>query len=87
MEVGIVRRNAPNFNIKEGDMSKGRFDHLLKQYSLSQMQKKICNLLERSKPVVEVNGSVTTGYRFKNGPNKDRVAGHIKLEHPNKNYQ
>jgi hypothetical protein len=86
MEVGIRRRNAPNL-CKEGEMSKGRFDHLLKQYSLSQMQKKICNLLERSKPVVEVNGSGTTGYRFKNGPNKDRVAGHIKLEHPNKNYQ
>jgi hypothetical protein len=51
------------------------------------MQKKICNLLERSKPVVEINGSGTTGYRFKTGPNKDRVAGHITVEHPNKNYQ
>ena len=87
MEVGIDRRNAPNFNKKEGDMSKGRFDHLLKQYSLTQLQNKICNLLEKSKPVVETNGSGTTGYRFKNGPHKGRVAGHITVEHPNKSYQ
>ncbi len=41
--------------------------------------------LASSRPVVAVNGNGTSGYRIKEGPNKDKVAGHISVYHKNGN--
>lgn len=37
-------------------------------------------LLFTNRKEVEINGHGTTGYRIKEGKNKDKVVGHIKIE-------
>ena len=37
-------------------------------------------LLFTNRKEVEINGNGTTGYRIKEGKNKDKVVGHIKTE-------
>ena len=64
-----------------------RFNHLLNSYRNKKENERKRNILDRSKPSVETNGAGTTGYRFKAGPHKDQVAGHIVVTHPNKNYR
>ena len=63
-----------------------RFDHLMKSYKQEQEKARVRRTIEIQRPVVEVNGEGTTGYRFKHGPNKGRVAAHITVNHPNKKY-
>jgi hypothetical protein len=61
----------------------GRFDHLHKQYREARMKEKSNRALADSRPVVNVNGNGTSGYRIKEGPNKDKVAGHLSPIHQN----
>ncbi len=61
----------------------GRFDHLHKQYRKQKMAERSNHVLASSRPVVAVNGNGTSGYRIKEGPNKDKVAGHISPTHQN----
>ena len=61
----------------------GRFDHLHKQYREQRMKEKSNRALADSRPVVAVNGNGTSGYRFKEGKNKDKVAGHLSPTHQN----
>ncbi len=61
----------------------GRFDHLHKQYREQRMKERANNSLASSRPVVAVNGSGTSGYRIKEGPNKDKVTGHVTIVHKN----
>ena len=61
----------------------GRFDHLHKQFREQRMKERANNSLQSSRPVVAVNGSGTSGYRFKEGVNKDKVAGHVSVVHKN----
>ena len=79
-EVGACRRNAPNCN-KEGVM--GRFDHLHKTFREQRLKARANQSLASSRPVVAVNGNGTSGYRIKQGPNKDKVAGHMSVIHQN----
>ncbi len=60
-----------------------RFDQLHKQYREARMKEKSNHALASSRPVVNVNGNGTSGYRFKQGQNKDKVAGHISVPHKN----
>ena len=41
------------------------------------MKERSDHVLASSRPVVKINGNGTSGYRFKQGPNEGRVAGHI----------
>ena len=43
------------------------------------------HVLASSRPVVSVNGNGTSGYRIKEGVNKDKVAGHVSVVHKNSN--
>ena len=61
----------------------GRFDHLHKQYREAQMKERQRRAIADTRPVVAVNGNGTSGYRFKHGPNKGKVAGHISPTHTN----
>jgi len=61
-----------------------RFDHLHKQYREKKLRARKERILANSRDVVEVNGNGTSGYRIKHGENKDRVAGHLTVDHPNK---
>ena len=61
----------------------GRFDHLHKQFREQRMKQRANNSLASSRPVVNVNGSGTSGYRIKEGVNKDKVAGHVSIVHKN----
>ena len=63
----------------------GRFDHLHKQFREQRMKERANNSLQSSRPVVAVKGSGTSGYRFKEGVNKDKVAGHVSVVHKNSN--
>tara|TARA_B100001057_G_C22734033_1_gene905033 strand:+ start:256 stop:408 length:153 start_codon:yes stop_codon:yes gene_type:complete len=47
------------------------------------MKERANNSLASSRPVVAVNGSGTSGYRIKEGPNKDKVTGHVTIVHKN----
>jgi|TARA_B100001287_G_C22316716_1_gene359709 hypothetical protein len=47
------------------------------------MKEKSNRALADSRPVVNVNGNGTSGYRIKEGPNKDKVAGHLSPIHQN----
>lgn len=60
-----------------------RFDQLHKQYRETKMKERSNHVLASSRPVVNVNGNGTSGYRFKQGQNKDKVAGHISVPHKN----
>ena len=41
------------------------------------------HVLASSRPVVAVNGNGTSGYRIKEGVNKNKVAGHMSAVHKN----
>ncbi len=61
----------------------GRFDHLHKTFREHRLKERAVNSLRSSRPVVAVNGNGTSGYRIKQGPNKDKVAGHMSVVHKN----
>ena len=63
----------------------GRFDHLHKTFREQRLKERANKSLRSSRPVVAVNGSGTSGYRIKQGPNKDKVAGHMSVVHRNSN--
>ena len=47
------------------------------------MKERSDHVLASSRPVVKINGNGTSRYRFKQGPNEGRVAGHISVSHKN----
>ena len=61
----------------------GRFDHLHKTFREQRLKEKANKSLQNSRPVVAVNGNGTSGYRIKEGVNKDKVAGHMSVVHKN----
>ena len=61
----------------------GRFDHLHKTFREQRLKEKANISLRSSRPVVAVNGTGTSGYRIKEGINKDKVAGHVSVIHQN----
>ena len=61
----------------------GRFDHLHKTFREQRLKEKANISLRSSRPVVDVNGNGTSGYRIKEGINKDKVAGHVSVIHQN----
>ena len=61
----------------------GRFDHLHKTFREQRLKEKANKSLQNSRPVVAVNGNGTSGYRIKEGVNKDKVAGHMSVIHRN----
>ena len=61
----------------------GRFDHLHKTFGEQRLKEKANISLRSSRPVVAVNGNGTSGYRIKEGINKDKVAGHVSVIHQN----
>ena len=63
----------------------GRFDHLHKTFREQRLKEKANKSLQNSRPVVAVNGNGTSGYRIKEGVNKDKVAGHMSVVHKNSN--
>ena len=61
----------------------GRFDHLHKKFREQRLKQRANNSLRSSRPVVAVNGNGTSGYRIKEGVNKNKVAGHVSVIHQN----
>jgi len=61
----------------------GRFDHLHKTFREQRLKEKANKSLQNSRPVVAVNGNGTSGYRIKEGVNKNKVAGHVSVIHQN----
>ena len=61
----------------------GRFDHLHKTFREQRLKEKANKSLQNSRPVGAVNGNGTSGYRIKEGVNKDKVAGHVSVIHQN----
>ena len=61
----------------------GRFDHLHKTFREQRLKERANNSLRSSRPVIAVNGNGTSGYRIKEGVNKDKVAGHMSVVHKN----
>ena len=61
----------------------GRFDHLHKTFREQRLKEKANKSLQNSRPVVDVNGNGTSGYRIKEGVNKNKVAGHVSVVHQN----
>ena len=61
----------------------GRFDHLHKTFREQRLKARADLNLAKSRQVVAVNGNGTSGYRIKEGVNKDKVAGHISPVHQN----
>jgi hypothetical protein len=61
----------------------GRFDHLHKTFREQRLKEKANKSLQNSRPVVSVNGNGTSGYRIKEGVNKNKVAGHVSVVHQN----
>ena len=61
----------------------GRFDHLHKIFREQRLKERAINSLRSSRPVVAVNGNGTSGYRIKEGINKDKVAGNVSVIHQN----
>ena len=61
----------------------GRFDHLHKTFREQRLKARADLNLAKSRPVVAVNGNGTSGYRIKEGVNKDKVAGHLSPIHQN----
>ena len=64
----------------------GRFDHLHKTFREQRLKERANNSLRSSRPVVAVNGNGTSGYRIKEGVNKDKVAGHVSVIHQNSKF-
>lgn len=73
MEVGIRRRNAPNFN-REGDMN--RFSHLLKKYTENSVLAKKAMTLFSARKEVDINANGTQGYVVKHGSNAGKALAH-----------
>ena len=44
-------------------------------------------ILNKSRREVETNGNGTSGYTIQEGKNKNKVAGHISVNHQNKKIQ
>ena len=61
----------------------GRFDHLHKTFREQRLKEKANKSVQNSRPVVAVNGNGTSGYRIKEGVNKNKVAGHVSIVHQN----
>ena len=61
----------------------GRFDHLHKTFREQRLKEKANKSLQNSRPVVAANGNGTSGYRIKEGVNKNKVAGHVSVIHQN----
>ena len=61
----------------------GRHTKLLNEFSRSKSQAEFLNKMQKSRKAVEANANGTSGYRIKEGPNKDKVAGHISPTHQN----
>ena len=61
-----------------------RFDHLHKKYREEKMKARKNRVLAQTRPIVENNANGTSGYTFKQGPNAGKVAGHISVDHPNR---
>ena len=61
----------------------GRFDHLHKTFREQRLKEKANKSLQNSRPVIAVNGNGTSGYRIKEGVNKNKVAGHVSVVHQN----
>ena len=61
----------------------GRFDHLHKTFREQRLKEKANKSRQNSRPVVAVNGNGTSGYRIKEGVNKNKVAGHVSVVHQN----
>ena len=61
----------------------GRFDHLHKTFREQRLKARANHNLAKSRPVVAVNGNGTSGYRIKEGINKDKVDGHVSVIHLN----
>ena len=61
----------------------GRVDHLHKTFREQRLKEKANKSLQNSRPVVAVNGNGTSGYRIKEGVNKNKVAGHVSVVHQN----
>tara|TARA_B100001057_G_scaffold160630_1_gene161246 strand:- start:1389 stop:1598 length:210 start_codon:yes stop_codon:yes gene_type:complete len=64
-----------------------RFDFVHKQYREKKERARRERLIGSNRPAVEVNGNGTSGYRFKEGSNAGKVAGHLNVDHPNKTYK
>ena len=63
-----------------------RFDFLHKQYREARVKARKERILQNSQTVISANDTGTSGYRFKAGPNKDRVAGHISVKSQHRTY-
>ena len=61
----------------------GRFDHLHKTFREQRLKERANKSLQNSRPVVAVKGNGTSGYRIKEGVNKNKVAGHVSVIHQN----
>ena len=61
-----------------------RFDHLHKKYREEKMKARKEAILNKSRLNVETNGNGTSGYTIQEGKNKNKVAGHISVDHQNK---
>ena len=61
----------------------GRFDHLHKTFREQRLKEKANKSLQNSRPVVAVNGNGTSGYRIKEGVNKNKVAGQVSVVYQN----
>ena len=61
-----------------------RFDHLHKKYREEKIRSRKEAILNKSRREVETNGNGTSGYTIQEGKNKNKVAGHISVNHQNK---
>ena len=60
-----------------------RHTFMLKQYAEQQNRKKKIQALWRARNEVDINGSGTSGYVVKNGPNTGRILGHYSPKSTN----
>ena len=60
-----------------------RFDYLHKKYREEKMKSRKEAILNKSRREVETNGNGTSGYTIQEGKNKNKVAGHISVNHQN----
>jgi len=54
-------------------------DLIIKNYNLKKLEKQI-RLFIKNRKEVDINANGTSGYKIKNGINKDKVLKHIKIE-------
>ena len=60
-----------------------RHTRLLEQYSKSQDLKKKQQALFSARKEVNINAGGTSGYTIKEGSNKDKILGHVKIKSTN----